>query len=198
MKRWTNISIMLAGLLLVITGCSDALQGLIPGWPVGSGQSNLDLMVTAEQMVAPQYPQALLIEVLGATSSGSGQAAGDVDRYQFRFSEDPDAAGAGTVWVDYENGKFTGPFYTSQGLIGTVFDPLPRNMTLAQALQLARDAGYTDAFTSITFRKPLTFPPVEEALYAFTMPGRYVLVGALSGEVSEESALADAPTLLEP
>lgn len=191
--RWAIVFLVVV--VTMVGGCGwlttsplGSFLGLVP--------SNLDLMAIAEQMVAPEYANARLIEVLGAPSSGSAQVASDVDRWQFRFTEDPDGPDAGTVWVDYENGQFTGPFYTSQGLIGTVIDPLPRDMTLAQALELARAAGYSDAFASVAFRKPLTFPPVDEALYALNMPGRYVLVGAETGTVAEESN-RDEPTFLE-
>ncbi len=172
---------------LVGVGCIPQFLQTLPGLTGLFRSNSLDLMATAEQLVAPAYPNALLIEVLGAPSGGTAQTADDVDRWQFRFTEDPVAPGAGTVWVDYENGAFSGPFYTEHGLIGTVFDPLPRSMSLADALALARAAGYTDDFSNVVFRLPLTFPQPEEALYALSMPGRFVLVGAVSGEVSEEA-----------
>lgn len=178
-------------------GC---IPGLLQGLPGLAGlfrQSSLELMATAEQMVAPAYPNALLIEVLGAPSGGTAQTADDVDRWQFRFSEDPVAPGAGTVWVDYENGAFAGPFYTEQGLVGTVYDPLPRTMSLADALARARAAGYTDDFSNVTYRLPLTFPQPEEALYALSMPGRFVIVGAVSGNVTEEASRTEPDFLTE-
>jgi hypothetical protein len=188
---------VLAVLATAVAGCCGWMTLGTVGSLFGLTPSNLELMATAEGMVAPEWPQALLIEVLGAPSSGSAQTAADVDRWQFRFSEDPNVGGSGTVWVDYENGQFAGPFYTQQGLVGTEYVALPRTMSLADALQLARNAGFNDAFTSVTYRTPLIFPPADEALYALGMPGQWVLVGAVSGEVTAE-ANRDEPTFLTP
>ena len=81
---------------------------------------------------------------------------------------------------------------------GTVFEVLPRTMDLDQAIQKMRDAGYAEPFTAVSFRKPLTFPLPEEALYAFSLPGRFVLVGALTGKVTTETPTdgVEAPTFL--
>ena len=188
-KRMSMVAAVCGLALAGSSGCallSMLLQGvgLLP--PASSPLSLLALMAQAEQLVVPQYPSAILVEVVGAPSSGSATVSSDVDRWQFRFPENPMAV-AGTVWVDYENGQLSGPFYTEQGLLGTVFEVLPRTMDLDQAIQKMRDAGYTEAFTAVSFRKPLTFPLPEEALYAFSVPGRFILVGALTGNVTTET-----------
>jgi hypothetical protein len=106
--------------------------------------------------------------------------------WQFLFMEDPLAPGAATVVLDYADGEFGEPELLTQGLIGTMYERLPRTMTLTTAVQFMRDAGYGAAFSQVVLRKPLTFPVPDEAYYAFSLTDRVVLVGMATGEVTEE------------
>ncbi|MCK4340766.1 MAG: hypothetical protein KAY37_03475 [Phycisphaerae bacterium] len=154
----------------------------------GEGTTNLHLMNQAEQLVEADYPNSLLIEANGVPSSGSASTAEGIDRWRFVFVDDISATNVGTVLLEYADGAFGTPEHSPQPWFGTVYERLPREMSLGEAVQKMRDAGYTADFTAVTLRKPLTFPQPEEALYAFSLTGHYVMVGALTGEVTTETA----------
>jgi len=176
-----------AGFVLLATtvGCALSNPAL---WnaTAGTGTGILQLMSQAEQIVHQDYPNALFIEALGEPSAGSANAAEEVDTWQFRFVDDITAADPGTVLLDYVNEAFGTLEYLNQGLVGTVYERLPRVMSLTTAIGKLRGAGYADPFTDLVLRKPLTNPEPAEAFYIFTLPGRFVFVGMLSGEVTEE------------
>lgn len=99
--------------------------------------------------------------------------------------------------MHYKNKQFEAPYYTSQPLLGMVYEALPRTMNRTDVINHMCEAGYTDSFSAVSFHKPLTFPLPEEALHAFSLPGRFVLIGAVTGTVSEEAPHGQ-PALLEP
>lgn len=177
-------------LFLSLAGCNlltleDLVGVVLP--PNSAAMSNLVLMNQAEASVQRVYPNALLIEAAGIPSGGAATTADDIDRWVFVFVEDPNAATSGTVILTYANGVFSEPQYDSSGWTGTVYERLPRELSLADAVARLRDAGYDGLFTSVTLRKPLTFPQPEEALYAFSVGGQFVLVGAETGNVANEA-----------
>ncbi len=188
MRRGKVIAGCAIGLLLVpMTGCEPlaGLAGGIGGTPAAG--SLLQLMIRAEQKVLADYPLAVLIEVVGGPSAGVAHEAEDVDTWQFRFVDDFYGTFPGTVTLDYADQALAEPVHVPWPLLGTVFEDLPREMDLDDAVQLMRDAGYDEPFSAVTLRKPLTNPLPSEAYFVFTLPGKYVLVGALTGQVSEES-----------
>ena len=173
---------VLSGMLAGIAGCESVLEGLATGLFSDISQ----LMSQAEQIVEEDYPDALLIEVIGTPSSGSAEAASDIDTWEFRFVDDPGGAFPGTVFLDYANGEFGELEFVPFPLLGTVFERVPRVMSLATAVETMRDAGYTADFTGVALRKPLTFPESPEAYYIFELSDRFVFVGMTTGEVTEE------------
>ncbi|MBN1343160.1 MAG: hypothetical protein JXQ73_10795 [Phycisphaerae bacterium] len=181
---WWSIAMGLAA----IAGCGtlqNLVCTLVPCW---CPSNNLALMSEAERIVAQEYPTWLLIEAQGAPSTGSASVADDVDQWRFIFVDDPnDTQDQGTVELQYADGAFGQPVYVPDIWLGTVFERLPRHMSLAQAIEHMRDAGYTQTFTAVDLRKPLKVPLPEEAFYIFTLPDRYVLVGAVTGKVTEET-----------
>ncbi len=191
--KWIGIMCLaIAVTLITSTGCG-LLQRLLCGPPVTTppAKSNIVLMNEAEQLVQPEYPNSLLIEAHGTPSSGSAEDANDIDQWLFIFVDDMGAANVGTVLLEYVGGEFGDPVHVPQGWVGTVYERLPRVLNLAQAIQKMREAGHIGSFSMVTLRKPLTFPQPEEALYAFSLPGRFVLVGAETGEVSVEIPQAE-------
>lgn len=174
--------------LVSTTGCGVVLNCLL-GAPFGARPARKDfltLLGEAEEIVWPNYPNAIVIEAQGSPSSGQANRAGDVNRWVFVFADNPQGPEVGTVLLDYARREFGQPVYVPEAWFGTVYETLPRQIGLAEAIQYMRDAGHTAPFTSVTVREPLTFPPPGEALYAFSLPGRFVLVGALTGEVTVE------------
>lgn len=174
------------GFLLSVIGCGS-MPGL-PGGKIGAEEDTLlDLMAQAEDRVLPDFPLAVLIEVVGGPSAGVAHEAADVDRWQFRFVDDVYATFPGTVELDFADDAFAQPVLVPWPLLGTVFESLPREMDLPEAVALLRNAGYDEPFSAVALSRPLTNPLPEEAMFIFTLPGKYVFVGALSGEVHEES-----------
>jgi len=184
--RRRAVIFFLAGVLLVSASGCLFCGGLFGGLFPGLFGNNLTLMADAERIVSQDYPNSLLVEAIGSASSGAAMVAGDVDQWEFRFLDDRGLNPPNTVIINYADEQFGDPVFIPDTLLGTVFEPLPRQMTLAEAIRLMRNAGYSDAFAEVIFRKPLTWPQPEEALYIFPLPGRFVLVGALTGEVNEE------------
>ena len=193
-RRWVGIMCLaIAVTLITSTGCG-LLRFLLYGQPLTTPtttKSNIVLMNEAEQLVEAEYPNSLLIEAHGASSSGSASNADDIDQWLFIFVDDMGAGTVGTVLLEYAGGEFGDLVHVPQAWFGTVYERLPRVLDLAQAIQNMRDAGHIGSFPSLTLRKPLTFPQPEEALYAFSLPGRFVLVGAVTGEVTVEIPQAD-------
>lgn len=109
-----------------------------------------------------------------------------MDRWQFRFVDDIYATFPGTVERDYAGGEFAQPVHLPWPLLGTVFEELPREMDLPEAVEHLRDAGYDQPFSAVALRKPLTVPLPDEAYFIFSLPGVFVFVGALTGQVTEE------------
>ena len=167
-----------------------ALTGLagceLVGLPLGGGLDNLALMAEAEQIVQATYPRATLIELHGNPSGGTATTAADIDQLRFIFDEDSDAPAGATIILEYADGAFGDPVKVEQGWVGTMYERLPRDMSLDQAVLLMRLAGHAEPFTAVTLRKPLTFPVPDEASYMFTQAGQFVLVGVESGEVTTE------------
>lgn len=176
--------------ILVLGGCCGFF-GALPGdgftlLPPGAPPSNIELMSQAEQIVWADYPSAMLIEAIGAATSGAANSADDIDQWLFIFPEDPNLPAGGTVQLHYAAGAFGAPVYVSQTWGGTIFERLPRLVSLADAVGLMRDAGHTGDFTGVVLRKPLTWPLPEEAFYGFSVSGGFVTVGAETGAVSGE------------
>jgi hypothetical protein len=174
------------GALLWPAGCGS-VPGLTGGKIGADEDTLLDLMDQAEDIVLPDFPLAVLIELVGGPSVGVAYEAEDVDRWQFRFVDDIYATFPGTVELDFAEGGFDVPVLVPWPLLGTVFESLPREMDLVEAVGLLRDAGYDEPFSSVVFRRPLTNPLPDEAMFIFTLPGKYVSVGAISGQVNEET-----------
>ena len=185
----------------LVAGCPTAetgIDGLLPGGG-GGGNDNgvtlpevdpndpqLQLLDQAEAIVEADHPRAVMVEACGTPASGSASTAAEIVTWQFRFMGDSDVPGASTVVLDYADGEFGEPELLLQGLIGTMYERLPRTMTLTTAVQFMRDAGHDGAFSLVVLRKPLAFPVPNEAYYAFTLSDRVVLVGTATGEVTEE------------
>ena len=186
MQRRGVLACCAAGLLLVsLAGC-EPVTDIIGGQGSG-GTDLLQLMNKAEQIVGGDYPLSVLIEVVGAPSAGVAFDARDVDRWQFRFVDDIYATFPATVVLDYADETFAGPERIPWPLWDTVFDELPREMSFDEAVGHLRDAGYEEPFSAVALRTPLTEPAPDEPYFVFTLPGQFVFVGALTGEISEGS-----------
>ena len=172
----------LAAAMLCSACCSTLDLGNILDLLTG----NLNLMGQAERVVWVTYPNAMLIEAQGAPSTGTATNAADIDRWAFVFDADSTNPGSGTVTIQYSNGSFGEPVYVAQGWVGTIFERLPRVLSLGDAVTNMRDGGFTDDFSAVTLRKALTFPVPTEASYAFSLPGQFVLVGAETGTITTE------------
>ena|GEM_PF-1161805 len=144
------------------------------------------LLGEAEVLVEQGHPRAVLIEALGAPAGAPAQTADDIVKWTFYFMEDHEAPAASTVILEWADGQFAAPQTLPQGIIGTMYERLPRTMTLATAITFMRNAGYGDPFSEVTLRKPLTFPMPREAYYIFKIGAHFVLVGMETGEVTLE------------
>ncbi len=171
---------LVLGLVALSGGCPQPDDTSVPD------PTNLDLMNQAEGLVQADYPRALLIEQNGAPSSGSAMTAANIDSWLFVFVDDIEAETPGTVLLVYAGGRFRDPVRMEQTWTGTVYERLPRVLTLEAAVALMRAAGYPDAFTAVSLRKAAADPQPAEAQYAFAQAERFVLVGARTGTVSEE------------
>jgi hypothetical protein len=176
------VACILTGLLTFTVGCDSVFQGLTAGLLSNISQ----LMAQAELIVQEEYENSLLIEVIGTPSGGTASTADDIDTWEFRFVDDIDAMVPGTVILEYADGEFGETEYLPYPLLGTIFERVPRVMSLETAIEKMRGAGYTDDFDGVSLRKPLTNPEPNEAYYVFDLPGKFVLVGMISGEVTEE------------
>jgi hypothetical protein len=172
-------------MLATVAGCT-LFNPVLFSVSTGSGNGIIQLMSQAEQIVQQDYPDSLLIEVIGEPTSGAANSAEDVDSWEFRFVDDINASNVGTVILHYANGVFDDPEHINQGLVGTIYERVPRVMSLKTAIELMRKAGYSDTFSTVVLRKPLTNPEPIEAFYIFSLPGRLVLVGMVTGEVTVE------------
>jgi len=168
---------------LAVGGCA-LLNPVLFGVSTGSGNGITQLMSQAEQIVQQDYPDSLLIEVIGEPTGGTANNAEDVDNWEFRFVDDINASNVGTVLLHYANQTFDDPEHINQGLVGTIYERVPRVMSLSTAIERMRNAGHSDAFSGVVLRKPLTNPEPPEAYYIFTLPGQFVFVGMLTGEVT--------------
>lgn len=203
MRRLRSVGCLACVLVLLglPAGCPTDGTGVGDGLLGGGGTGNendtvlpevdpddplLQLLSQAEQIVEADHPQAVLVEARGTPASGTATTAGDIVTWRFLFMADSEVPGASTVVLDYAGGEFDEPELLMQGLIDTMYERLPRTMTLTTAIQFMRAAGYDDPFSQVVLRKPLTFPVPYEAYYAFTVGSRSVLVGMATGEVSEE------------
>lgn len=152
--------------------------------PVDKNDPLMQLLARAETRVTRIYPDALLVEALGTPAGATALTADDIVNWEFRFMEDRDEPGAATVFLEYRDGEFAEPYAVSYGLNETMYQRLPRTMTLATAVQYLRAAGYDAAFSQVLLRKPLRFPVPEEAYYAFKIGKKYILVGMSTGTLT--------------
>lgn len=167
--------------LVTAMGCDELLRLLCPC----PARDNLELMNQAEQIVHAQYPSFTLIEAWGTPSSGSATVAADIDEWWFIFVAPIDDEPS-TVTLGYANCRFDSPEFVSDLWVGTVYERLPRAVSLDQAIEALRATGCTDAFTGVTIRRALIMPEPPEACYAFSIPCQFFLVGAETGEVLSE------------
>jgi hypothetical protein len=185
MQRRGVLACCAACLLLVsLAGCQPVAD-IIGGQTSGGSTDLLQLMNKAEQIVGADYPLSVLIEVAGAPSAGVAFDARDINLWQFRFVDDIYATFPATVVLDYAGETFAAPERIPWPLWDTVFEELPREMSLAQAVGLLRDAGYDEPFSAVALRRPLVDPLPDEPYFVFTLPGKFVFVGVLTGHVSE-------------
>ncbi len=153
---------------------------------VDANDPQLLLLAEAEDVVEAEYPAAMLVEARGTPANGTATDADDIVDWLFIFTAYDDDPGSATVLLEYTGGEFGEPELVTQGLIGTMFDRLPRTMTLTTAVQFMRDADYDEAFSEVILRKPLTFPIPEETFYIFETASKFVFVGMATGEVGAE------------
>ena len=153
---------------------------------VDKNDPQLKLLTQAETIVEKNHSDAVLVEVHGTPAGSKAQTAADIVNWEFRFMEDSDEPGAATVYLEYHDGEFDDPYTIGYGLNGTMYQRLPRTMTLTTAVQYLRDAGYKDGFSEVVLRKPLEFPVPDEASFAFKIGSKYVLVGMKTGKVTGE------------
>lgn len=170
---------------------------IVPETGTGGGASidSATLRAQAESIVRTGFNLAMLVEVIGTPGVGSADTAADVTRMEFRFAADRTNPAGGTVWISATGGRFGIIQMTSRRLSDTAFVELPTSLTLERAVTLMRDAGFTGAFRRVIFRQLPT--GANEATYAFQMTNNeYVLVGALTGTVSQAASQPEPDTLV--
>ena len=141
----------------------------------------LAMLNEANAIVQADYPGAQFYE-----ADLNIQMAGSPWRFVFN---DPSTKPNSTVILKNYLGQFQlPPTHIDQPWLEDRVIPLPINLDLATAEQLARNAGYSGNITQITLRWPL-YPGVYEPSYIFTMPveGGWVFVGVYDHKVSFES-----------
>lgn len=176
----------------VLAGCSPgpARVPLIIIPETGTGGSSIDssaLRTQAEAIVRLSFSQAILVEVIGTPSNGAATSATQVNNLQFRFAADRTNPSAGTAWVDSTNGQFGPVQSSSQQLTDVTFTELPQANSLEQAVNLMQNAGFTDPFRRVIFRQ-LPGGVASQASYAFDLGNGFVLVGAITGQVTQTAS----------
>lgn len=138
----------------------------------------LDMLNQANQIVQKSYPGAQFYE-----ASLNIEMAGSPWRFVFN---DPSTSPNSTVILKNYMGQFQlPPQHVDQPWLEDRVIPLPINLDLATAEQLARQAGYSGNISAITLRWPL-YPGEYEPYYIFAMPveGGWVFVGVYDRKVS--------------
>jgi hypothetical protein len=138
-------------------------------------KSNLEIMLEAEEIVQRKWPTAVLFAAGGQPSMGQANTARDIDIWDFQFREILTDL---NIQISYANGNFGKPKLTPP-FLGAEIQRLPHDHDLSEAVSALRAAGYTDAFSQVGLARPVVFPPVDEALYMFKLPGGvWVFIGA--------------------
>ena len=163
---------------LVVLGLGACGSSSDKGYDV----NQLAIEATARMLV--QHPDARLMEG-DAPVADLGTDASDVTTWTFAYNYgDQMSNGASITFTDGKWGSIV-----EQG--GPIFEDividLPLARSLDNAISLMRDAGYTEPFSYVTLRQPLS-QSITEPSYIFTVPDRgvFVFVGINSGEVTTE------------
>ncbi|MEV6841678.1 hypothetical protein AB0N17_46020 [Streptomyces sp. NPDC051133] len=144
--------------------------------------SFLGMANIAVSRVRALYPDAELLEGQGKSPAGSTDDVTDITewRFIFRLPGNRTATIQSTGW-----GAFSAPVVVDQPWLGDQkIEWSPENfLGIREADDRLTDAGYTDAFKSITFRAPL-YPGIDEPYYIFNFTdGSHIAVGVIDGEV---------------
>ena len=151
---------------------------------VDTNDSQLKLLAQGEAIVKQDYPDAVLVEAVGTPAGEAALTAADIVNWEFHFMKDPDVPGASTVYLQYTGGEFGEPYAENFGLGDTMYQVLPRTMTLTTAVSYLRAGGYKAAFSEVRLRLPLIFPVPDEASYGFKFDTRYVMIGMETGDLT--------------
>lgn len=116
--------------------------------------------------------------------------AEEVDNWEYVFllaNKDPELFEQ-ALSVNFEQGVFKEPTLLPGPPFGTVFEKLPNNMTLKQAIKILRKAGYKDGFFNVILKKTLT--PIQtnhQYIFEVSHPDyRFIFVDTQTGKVSTE------------
>jgi hypothetical protein len=143
------------------------------------GNPTQELIDEANALVQAAYPNAVLLEIHGIIPGGSGMNAGDVTMYEFIYGLEYQ-----TVVLLWQDEEFSDPELVNDVWLGSFPIPLPLELSLENAIEKMREAGYASPFTAMTIRMPVSATIYTEAFYIFTISGQpFVFVGTKTGTV---------------
>ncbi|MBN1491582.1 MAG: hypothetical protein JXA69_16840 [Phycisphaerae bacterium] len=195
------LALLAMTLALLGAGCGDGTvrppSNPLPSPSNGGTQTPGDpLRPQAESLVRALLPEAILVEVVATASSGSAMTADDVDTFEYRFAADPFDPQGGTAWIEARNGQFQPVAWSSQAMTSVVLAELPDSMSLADAITAMRAAGFDEPFRRVLFRRLSGTFASFEATYAFERTDGFVVIGVVTGAVSETTFQPEPESLI--
>lgn len=136
----------------------------------------------ASRIVTEKYPQAKLYEADGVATRGPTVNPEQIDRLRVVF-QNPDNT---TVMIkETAYGEFGAPVLYAEPWLGDLAMPWPIKMDLPEANALKEEAGFKEAYTTVTLRNPLG-PGKTNPCFIFGDGGqKFVFVDATTGKVHQ-------------
>lgn len=151
----------------------------------------LEILMEADALVLANYPGAQFFEAYAPVKEGATRPE-EIKTWRFVFDvppgspECPETLSSHTTAVLwYGRGSFGKINHICEMFCGDRVIPLPIKMDVGEAITLLQKAGYTDPFTSVVLRWPLT-PGNNEPYYIFEMQGSFTFVGVYDGKVNPQ------------
>lgn len=139
----------------------------------------------ADARIKSEQPEAVIIWAGGRDSTGNElNEPYDTDRWDF-FAIVPEAGPGLAAWTMTYDGQWTVEDFNGVPWGTEIYDLTAIAMDVTEAWQLAEDAGYEPPFEDWTLQKPLN-PNVENPNFIFTTSSGFVIVDAVTGDVSVE------------
>ena len=144
----------------------------------------------AIRKVRAEYPNAQLLEVDGYAMGGPTTNSQGIDKMRvvFQIGDMHSATVTSTAWGEF------GPIEMHGVFAGDRVLPWPIKMTLVEANDLLKKAGFDGPYTGVTLRWPL-YPGVTQPSYIFTtVNSGFVFVGVFDGKVHREDSTMEKTT----